>query len=299
MTTSAERTVNIEAVRTPNVRNAPGILAALGASIAEEGMRHPLTLWKDGTLISGSRRHRASLLLNRQHVPAVFVDTIEDAAKQLLVDNEDDHLALPMKWSEVCRLWGLLRRFDEPAAVKRIDAARRAGALLRQQTRAGLRRPGRSSAHTEDYVLSVLAPPFGTSEATAKRLWAIYSLAYGLTDDIDRAKRDHAQRAMANIDSGESSIYGSYSALLAGRTPPAAPRTKAVEPVEAVAARAQQTAWARSLPQLEGLVAGLVELGSPNADLTWEQVAPVHARLSAVRRDLEKMIKKMKEINQS
>jgi hypothetical protein len=50
---------------------------------------------------------------------------------------------------------------------------------------------------------------------------------------------------------------------------------------------------------MEGLVAGLVELGPPNAELTWEQVGPVHARLSAIRRDLEKMIKQMKELNQS
>jgi len=87
---------------------------ALGASIRDDGLRHPITLWKDGTIISGGRRLRAYLLMDMPRIQAVFVDNIEDAAKRMLADNEDDLLALPWKWSEVCRLWEMLRRLDAP-----------------------------------------------------------------------------------------------------------------------------------------------------------------------------------------
>ena len=68
-------------------------------------------------------------------------------------------------------------------------------------------------------------------------------------------------------------------------------------PSDPVAAPKQLAAWTRTLPQMEGLTAALIELGAPSPDLTWEQVGPVHARFTLVRRELEKMIKQMREIN--
>lgn len=301
MTTSAEQMIDIEAVRTSYIRDNYGVLSglgALGASIRDEGMRHPITLWRDGTLISGHRRHRACLMLGRRGIQAVFVDTIEDAAKAILTDAEDDYLALPLTWTQVCRIWGVLRRLDLPAAAERAEAARRQGVELRRQTLTGKRKPGRTGSHSEDYVLSVLAPPFGVSESTAKRLWAIYRFAYGLTD-VTEEKRTRALAALRDIDLGESSISANYERLVRDRVAPVSrPRTPA-KTAESAAADRQQAAWDRALPQLEGIVAGLMELGPANPELTWQQVGPVHTRLSAVRRDLEKMIKQMRGTNQS
>jgi hypothetical protein len=293
-----EQWISIEAVRTPVVRYSSGALSALGASLRDDGQRHPITLWKDGTLISGFRRHRAALLLGSASMRAVFVDTIEDAAKRLLTDGQDDYLALPMKSSEMCRLWELLRRLDEPAAKIRADEARRRGVELRRQTMRGQRPRGRTVNSSEDYVLSVLAPPFGLSESTARRLWAIYAHAVGIANTTAE-KADKARVALADIDAGESSISANYERLITSRAAPAPrSRTRPV-PVEAADAARQRLAWARSLPQLEGLVSGLVELGPPNAELTWDEVGPVHTRLAAVRRELEKMIKQMREHNKS
>lgn len=298
-----EQLVDIEAaVRTPGpLRRNYGSLTALATSIRDEGMRHPLVLWKDGTLISGARRHRACLLLARPIQAAVFVHTIEDAAKHLLGDNEDDYLALPWKISEMCRLWELLRRLDEPAAILRGDAARRRGVELRRQTQGGKRKPGRNPDHAADYQLSVLCGPFGMSATTAKRVWAIYSLAYGGAGDVYASdeRRQLAREVMQLVDAGESSIYAGYSRLTVDRGP--APRLKArpTEVLEPAAARTQLAAWDRSLPQLEGMVAGLVELGPPNPALTWDQVSPVYTRLMYARRELEKIINKMREISKS
>lgn len=294
MTSTLERTVDIEAVRTPYVRNTYGELGALMKSLRSDGLRHPITLWKDGTLISGGRRHRAHLMLASRRIQAVFVDTIEDAAKALQRDNDDDHLLVPLKPTELCRLWELLRRLDEPAAVIRAREARDRGIQLRRQTMDGKRKPGRVRDSSEDYVLSLVAPPFGMSESTARRLWAIYSHAVGLTNTTDE-KAERARQALKDIDSGESTISANYGSVISGGTAPVpASRQRPAEREAAPAAR-QQAAWSRSLPQMEGLVAGLAELGPPNADLTWDEVGPVYDRLAAVRRDLEKMIKQMRE----
>jgi len=295
MTEPSERTVRTEAIRIPRTRESYGSCAALLASIRDDGLRRPITLWRDGTLISGSRRLFAHLLLERPRIQAVFVDNIEDAAKQLLADGEDDHLSVPLKWSEVCRLWEVLRRLDAPAAAKRADASRRRGVELRKQTQTGKRKPGRSSSRTDDYVLGVICEPFDISAATARRIEVVYHTGYGATDVPDD-KRELAREVMRGIDES-GNVWANYQRLRGVRTTVTRPRP--VETAEAAPAARQRTAWHRSLPQMEGLVAGLVELGPPNAELTWEQVGPVHTRLMAVRRELEKIIKQMKESNPS
>lgn len=296
MTTTNERAIPTDAVRLPTVRQHFGNLGPLGADINRSGLHRPITLWKDGTLISGARRHRAHLMASSLHILAVFVDTIEDAAKQLLGDLQDDRMALPMTSVEMCRLWSLLRELDAPAARLRAADARRRGVELRRQTADGTRSPGRAASRTEDYLLSVVAPVFGMSETTAKRLWAIYSLAYLKTDD---ERTSQARDALDDIDRGEVSISAAYASLISGRS--RAARFPAVTPVATspVDVPKQLATWEKSLPQLEGLTAGLVGLGPIDPSLPWDQVAPIHTRLMAVRRDLEKMIKQMRENNKS
>jgi hypothetical protein len=290
-----ERTIRTESVRIPKVRDTYNSCAKLSASIRDDGLRHPITLWADGTLISGGRRLFAHLLAEKPRIQAVFVGTIEEAAKRLLADNQDTFLASPMKWSEVCRLWEVLRRLDAPAAAKRMDDARRRGVELRRQTQEGKRRPGRSSNRSDDYVMSVICEPFGVSSATAKRIETMYRLGYGTAEAPDD-KRELAREVLREVDQG-APIWPEYQRLMGQRVIVARPRP--VVPVVSADAARQQAAWSRSLPQLEGLVAGLTELGPPNAELTWEQVGPVHARLKAARREIEKMINQMKGLNQS
>jgi len=297
-----ETTVHIETVRTREIRRNVGTLTGLGKSLIAEGQRHPITLWKDGTLISGFRRLRCHFLLsggqNRtgfKHIHAVFVDTIEDAAKRLLADAQDPECAQPMTWSDACRLWELMRKLDEPAALKRAEAARRRGVELRTKTQLGERKPGRSSHRTDDYVLTVLAEPFGISAATARRVEVIYQTATGVIG-ADEKKRQKAERIMGELDARRATPWASYQELmgLKQRTPAAKAQA---EPVESADAAKQISAWDRALPPLQGLISGLSELGPPSRDLTWEQVGPVHAQLSYARRELEKMIKQMKEIS--
>lgn len=310
MSATGERTISIEAVRIPPLRENLGLLVDLGDSIRNEGLRHPICVWKDGTLISGARRLRAHFLLGGftdgakyRTIRAMFVDTLEDAAKRIQIDAEDakhgDDQSLPWKASEMCRLWKLLRLLDEPAALIRADIARRRGVELRRRTFAGEREPGRSQTRVEDHVLATVGPAFGISATTAKRLWTIYTLSLGAPGVLPEKVRQ-ARDALLAIDAGQSSISANYAALVGGTTAPAPlkPRQYALAVPPAPTSR-QLIAWDRSLPQLEGLVAGLTELGPPNSELTWDQVGPVHTRLMAVRRELEKMIKQMRESNKS
>lgn len=300
-----ETVINIESVRIPEVRDSYGILSDLGHSIEFDGMLRPITVWSDGTLVSGARRLRTHFLLagtpdgGQYHkIRAVFVDNIEDAAQQLTDDLAHGLLAVPMKPTELCRLWAVLRKLDEPAAVRRADAARRRGVELRRAALRGERSPGRSGYST-DYMLRVVAAPFGLSESSAARLNTIYRLAHS-----DDPRADQARMALKSIDEGNTSIWACYDSIVTKRsTPPpepapmqqpAAPVTPAPTPPPASAAR-QLAAWGRVLPQMQGLIAGLIELGDPADGLTWDQAGPVHAQMSAIRRDLEKMIKKMKE----
>lgn len=291
----AETPVRLANVRIPRYRADHGSCMALGASLRDEGQRHPIALWRDGTLISGERRVFAAMLLGIDRLNAVYVGTIEEAAKRLFADNQDSHLAMPPKWSEVCKLWQTLRRLDEPAAVRRADENRRRGVELRRQTQAGAREPGRSHKRTDDYVLTVVCEPFGVSVATATRAEYIYRVATGLIE-VTGEKRELAKKLLADLDGG-APVWPAHQQLrgdeLAARPqrirrPPA--------PTDPAPAAKQLAAWARAIPQMEGLMAGLVELGPPHPDLTWDQVGPVHASLAAIRREMEKIIKKMREI---
>lgn len=290
---SGEKKIRIESARQTHIRETFGDLTPLSDSIASDGMHRAITVWKDGTVISGHRRLRALYMLGQDDVQAVFVSTIEEAAKRILGDLQDSTAQQPMKWSEVCRLWGLLRRLDEPAAARRADENRRRGVELRRATQSGKRKPGRSRNRSEDYVLTVVCEPFGISTATGARAEAIYRAATNPSDE----KHQLATQLLRDLDTG-GPVWPAYQRLLGERiAPPSRPRPAVV--TESAPAARQAAAWAKALPQLDGLVAGLVELGPPNPDLTWEQVGPVHAQLMAVRRELEKMIKSMRESNKS
>jgi ParB family chromosome partitioning protein len=292
---SEEVLIRCESVRMHPVRAKAGSLSALLKSIQTEGLHRPITVWSDGSLISGFRRLTAHYTLGRETIPAVFVHTIEDAAKRLLGDIQDDTCAKQMAWSEVCALWHLLRTLDAPNAAKRADEARRRGVNLRRQTQAGLRPPGRGARSSEDYALTVICEPFGISVQTARRVEVVWQTANGHTD-ADETLRRKAQQIMHDIDTGES-IWSGHQKLM-GLAPRVRDRKKKPDLTPPAEAAKQLQAWEKSLPMLEGLIVGLVELGPPNPELTWEQVGPVHARLSAVRRTLEQKIKQMKEASQ-
>lgn len=294
---TTESLIRTESVRIPRYRSSPGSCMALANSIDKDGMRHPICVWTDGTLVSGERRLRATMLLQRDRINAVFVSTIEDAAKRLLADNQDEELAIPMLPSDRCRLWARMRILDEPALILRLAAARRRGVELRKQTQDGARPPGRrSGSNGEEYLLEVLAEPFGLSAATAARIDRIYRTGYGTDFDATDEQRELARQFMKDLDAGKGSIWAFYQQLLGHSPKKSAPALKAVAPKQATATGSKQmSSWDKALPTLEGLMSALTGLGPPSPDLTPEQVAPYQDRLRKIRREVEILINQMKE----
>jgi hypothetical protein len=243
-----ETKVHIETISTHEIRKNVGVLTGLSKSLVAEGQRHPVTVWKDGTLISGFRRLRCHFPLsggqNRtgfRHINAVFVDTIEDAAKRLTLDMEDPECAHPMLPSDMCRLWALLRKLDEPAALKRAEMARRKGVELRRRTQAGERNPGRSKSRTDDYVLGIVAAPFGISAATARRIEVIFQTATGVIP-ADEKKRQQAAHLLDELDAGRATVWSSYQQLMGLKQKTPTPKKKA-EPVESADVQRQIASW--------------------------------------------------------
>lgn len=292
--TNQEVTIRTEVVRLSDIRRDYGDLDELRKSMLVDGLRHPITVWTDCTLVSGSRRLRAQLLNGRDEIKAVFVDNIEDAAARLTIDNADETAAKPMAWSEICRLWELLRILDEPNAVRRADAARRRGVALRKQTQSGARPAGRARSRTENYLLAVASKPFGIGEASASRAMTLYRWA----NDLDRTpeERERATRLLSDLDEGRGSIWSNFAKLTGQQAIPTK-KPKQQHNGPSLPPNEQIAAWNRSLPVLEGLIDGLLRLGPPHEDLDWNQLGPVSNRLSAARRELEKIIRKMKEQN--
>jgi len=108
-------------------------------------------------------------------------------------------------------------------------------------------------------------------------------------------KRELAREVMRAIDES-GNVWANYQRLTGARNTVSRPRP--VETVEPAPARGRSPRGTSPCRKMEGLTAGLIELGPPNPGLTWDLVEPVHARLMAVRRDLEKIIKQMRESNQ-
>jgi hypothetical protein len=260
---AAETLVRSDNVRIPRHRESTGSCMDLAVSIRDEGLRHPITLWKDGTLISGERRLFAHILMEIPRIPVIYVHTIEDAAKRLLEDNQDEYLSTPQTWSEICRVWQTLRRLDEPAALKRYEAAQRRGVQLRKQTMRGQRVSGRSTTRSDDYVLSVMCEPYDISYATANRVEIVWKAANGFTEEPG-PRRDLAKEIMAGFDNG-APVWPGYQRYMAARPSRAtgAMSPRGVATMRSAAVAKQRAAWDRSLPQLEGLIAGLIELGPP------------------------------------
>lgn len=295
--------MRVESVRIPGYRATPGSCRDLAKSIDSDGLRHPITVWSDGTLVSGERRLRAHILLGRDSIPAMFVSTIEDAAKRLLADNQDDHLARPMLPSDMCRLWSRMRILDEPAAIQRSAESRRRGVHLRREVLSGARKPGRApgGGSGEEYLITVMSEPFGLSAATAARTDRIYRTGYTDAFDASDADRELARALMKDLDDGATSVWSAYQVLL-GHEKVARPKkgstAKITSPTVSVSSSKQLTALDKALPLMEGAMQGLTALGAIHKDLTWEQVGPYHARLRRIRRDMEKMINQMREFSQ-
>src|SRR5689334_8988210 len=84
--------VDIESIRVAGrQRRDLGDIGALARSIRALGvLLHPITLTRDSRLISGYRRLEACRRLGWVTIPARFVESLDDAAKLLTAERDED-----------------------------------------------------------------------------------------------------------------------------------------------------------------------------------------------------------------
>jgi hypothetical protein len=145
-----------------------GDLSDLTASIAAEGLLHPVVVTNDGRLIAGQRRLEACRSLGWTEVPVTFVGDVVDAAQVLRMERDENTCRKDMTPSESIRLGKALTKLERPKA----EAAHREGSA----------RGGRAEGPVPRYetfdTREVVAPAVGMSTAS-------YSRAKQLVDAAD------------------------------------------------------------------------------------------------------------------
>lgn len=176
-----------------------GDIQALADSIADVGLLNPVTLTREGRLVAGHRRIEAVRLLGMDTVPVRFADNLDDAAKLLRAERDENVCRLDMKPSEKAALGEALLAIEADRARERTAQAGRSAAPGRRAERSG-DVSGPLGGDSRDAVGKAL----GMSGRTYSELRGAYALAND--PDAPAEHRQAAQEALDKMDAGEG-IY--------------------------------------------------------------------------------------------
>jgi ParB/RepB/Spo0J family partition protein len=144
-----------------------GDLDGLAASVAAEGLLHPVVVTVAGRLVAGERRLAAVRQLGWTSVPVTVVGDVEDAAVLLRMERDENECRKEMTPSERVSLGRALEDLERPKAAER--------------HREGSARGGKSegSVRTNEPfdVREVVAPAVGMSTASYSRAKQIVTAA--------------------------------------------------------------------------------------------------------------------------
>ena len=130
--TAIDALVHIESVRVVGRhRYALGNIDELAKSIADVGLLNPITLTRDCRLVAGQRRLEACRRLGWVEVPARFVDSLDDAAKLLRAERDENTCRKEMLLSELASLGEALYALEAEAAKERQREAQDRGRAVR------------------------------------------------------------------------------------------------------------------------------------------------------------------------
>lgn len=176
-----------------------GDIRALADSIADVGLLNPVTLTREGRLVAGQRRLEAVRLCGMDTVPARFADNLDDAAKLLRAERDENVCRKDMTASELYALGKGLEELERPKAEQRQREARSRAGKIRQGTLDPASCSGEQDAgNTRDAIGEAL----GMSATTWHRLKHMGDRAA----DGDQSVAD----VLHQIDSGEQTITGGY-----------------------------------------------------------------------------------------
>lgn len=197
--TAIDAMVFIESVRiVGRHRYALGNLDELAKSIADVGLLNPITLTRDTRLVAGHRRLEACRRLGWSEIPARFIDSLDDAAKLLRAERDENTCRKEMLLSELASLGEALYELEERNARQRMAEAGRKSAPGRSAEK-GVELVPHLSAETEQAkARDLVGEALGMSGRTYSDLRGVYLAA---TDpETPEPERVLAKAALDKMD---------------------------------------------------------------------------------------------------
>ena len=195
MTTATIETYRIEDITLgERFRKDLGDVTELQDSIEELGLLHPIVVTTEGKLIAGARRLEAAKNLGWEEVPVTIAQNVNEAAKELLAERDENTCRMDMKPSEAARL-GM--------AIEEIDAEQRRKNRLHNLSLSRKRNGSDKSTDPSEYVklgaaLDVVGPAVGMSPAIYNRAKVVVRTAED--ENAEPEVRKVAQKAVQEMD---------------------------------------------------------------------------------------------------
>jgi len=144
-----------------------GDLTDLAASIATDGLLHPVVVTTEGRMIAGHRRLEACRSLGWTDIKVTFIDGLVDAAQLLRMERDENTCRKDMTPSEKVSLGCALEELERPKAKAAMSEAGRSAAPGRPAERSVL--PNEPLQRKKYDVREDVAPAVGMSTATYSR----------------------------------------------------------------------------------------------------------------------------------
>jgi ParB family chromosome partitioning protein len=170
-----------------------GDLAGLMDSIADVDLLNPVTLTRDGRLVAGQRRLEACRRLGWAEIPVRFVDRLDDAARLLRAERDENTERKEMLPSEKASLGKALEEIERPAAAARMLAGRPCGYV-----------PTGSDEPASGKVRDLVGEALGMHGRTYEDLRFVSDLAND--EEAPAEERVLAQSTLAAMDAGAGII---------------------------------------------------------------------------------------------
>jgi ParB-like chromosome segregation protein Spo0J len=198
-TTSAiDEYVDIHTIRiVDRHRRDVGDLQALADSIIDVGLINPVTLTRDLRLVAGQRRMEACRLIGMDTVPVRFVDNLNDAAKLLRAERDENVCRKDMTASELYAHGKALEALERPKAAKR------------QGARTDLTSVSADAEVTSYAARRPTAEAVGQSIGMSAPQWSRLKHLGDRAEEGDQA----AAATLDKIDAGKETISGGYLKL--------------------------------------------------------------------------------------
>lgn len=200
--TAIDAFVYIESIRVQDRhRQDLGDLQSLANSILDVGLLNPITITPDNSLVAGQRRLEACRQLGWDSVPTRIVANLDEAARLLRAERDENTERKPMLLSELASLGEALYAMEAESARQRMAAAGRSSAPGRPAERCGeLDTPfrGGEPGSEQNKTREVVGQALGMSGTSYNGLRFVYRAAND--EEIAPHVRQVAVEALADMD---------------------------------------------------------------------------------------------------